>query len=424
VALTTLDGSRKETAHVAPRFLPDGRRFLFTALPGNVVFLASLDAPDRTRLVDADSAVSYALPGYLLFTRAGTLMAQGFDPSRGALRGDPVPVTEGVATVNPPGSATRGLFSASDTGVLAYQPSAQALAGTPVWVDRNGRELGPVGNGIREATNPRLSPDGQRLAVVIDGDIWVHDLQGRPAIKLTFDGKQSAHLSPLWSPDGRRLVFETQSPAPLRSVLADGSSSGAEVVSPPGHFHPHGWSGNPAELLAVRIGNPLSGGDIVTFPLGETSKPRGIVDTPASEGNFGAALSPDGRWLAYAANPTDSLEIWVRPYPGPGAPVRISQNGGSEPVWARHGRELYLYYREEDKVMAATIQPGSEFRFAEPVKLFEGAYVRGTQPPTYDVASDGRFLMLKTTSSAEPGTQPLTIIVNWADELRRRLGAP
>jgi hypothetical protein len=142
------------------------------------------------------------------------------------------------------------------------------------------------------------------------------------------------------------------------------------------------------------------------------------VETPGNDGGAGAALSPDGRWLAYASNATGRQEIWVRPYPGPGAPVRVSSNGGDEPVWSRNGQELF--YLEVNKMMVARVLPGSEFRYDPPTQLFEAGYMRGGQPPTYDVAIDGRFVRLKAVAGSEPGNQPLGVVVNWIDDLQRR----
>ena len=131
-------------------------------------------------------------------------------------------------------------------------------------------------------------------------------------------------------------------------------------------------------------------------------------------------MSPDGRWIAYAANPTGQMEIWVRPYPGPGAPVRVSPSGGAEPVWARNGRELFYLDLIKQQVMAVAIQTGPELRFSAPVALFSTTeFALSSQPPSYDVATDGRLIMIKAMGRAKPGTRPLTVILNWAEEVKR-----
>jgi serine/threonine-protein kinase len=154
--------------------------------------------------------------------------------------------------------------------------------------------------------------------------------------------------------------------------------------------------------------------------MSEPFAKRPVVETPGTEGMGGAAVSPDGRWLAYVTDSTGASEIWVRPFPGPGVAVRISPEGGVEPVWSRSGRELF--YRLGGRLMAVPVQAGSEFQFSKPTVLFDGQfeYTRpGNQPPSYDVAPDGRFLLLKPPVAIQ--SQPITVVVNWAEELERRV---
>jgi serine/threonine protein kinase len=333
VPLTTLDTAKKELAHILPQFLPDGRRFLFTVLPGNVVKLGSLDSSAQSEVLKVGTHAWYASPGYLLFARQGTLVAQRFDASSATVSGDRVPIAEGVRMF----SGTWGLFSTSENGTLVYESGDTAASGTPIWVDRKGQSTPVVPEGLDDAQCPRLSPDGRRLAVIRAGDLWVLDLAGRPPIRLTFDGRESPHFSPLWTRDGQRIVYETRSPSRLRVLPSDASSATPTMLGPDGHFHPYGWSADGGELVAARLGP----NDIVALSMAGETAPRDVVVTPVEEGTEGLSVSPDGRWVAYAANPTGQTEIWVRPYPGPGAPVRVSPGGGAEPVWARSGRELF-----------------------------------------------------------------------------------
>jgi eukaryotic-like serine/threonine-protein kinase len=415
VPLTTLDAAKKEAAHILPQFLPDGRRFLFTAVPGNVVKLGSLDSSTQSEVLKVGTHAWYAAPGYLLFARQGTLSAQRFDASTATVSGDPVPVAEGVRMF----FGTWGLFSASENGTLVYESTDAAAGGTPIWVDRNGRSTPIVPEGLDGAQYPRLSPDGRRIAVIRAGDLWVQDLAGRPPIRLTFDGKERRHFSPLWSPDGRRIVYETQSPSQLRVVPSDASSATSTTLGPDGHFHPYGWSAGGLELVAARLGP----NDIVALSMARESAPRDVVVSPAEEGTGGLSMSPDGRWLAYAANPTGQTEIWVRPYPGPGAPVRVSPGGGAEPVWSRNGRELFYIDSPNGQLIAVSIQTQPELRFSAPVALFNVRdFAFSSQPPSYDVAADGRFLMIRPAGNVAPGKRPLTVVLNWAAEMRPATG--
>jgi eukaryotic-like serine/threonine-protein kinase len=422
--LTVLNRSEQETGHAGPKFLPDGRHFLYLRVSSMAertgIYVGSLDAtPEQqsnvlllaTPMRPVYSPSSDPRVGYLLFLRDRTLMAQRFHNDRRELVGEAFAVAEDVgstATV----TGVSGHFSVSTNGVLSYHTGGMAT-GTPVWVDRTGRELMALASGVLDGpAYPRLSPDGRRFALVVSGDVWVYDLEGRPPIKLTFDGN---HYSPLWTPDGRHLVYEAASPSPLLSLPADGSGGAAQEVSPPGHFHPHGWSQDGREIVVVQLANQKTRSDILRFPPDEKAKPQAVVQTQASEGDAGAAVSPDGRWLAYVSDVTGGREIWVQPYPGPGAPTRVSPNGGAEPVWARDGRELF--YIEGTKLMSVVVDTKSGFNFKPAVSLFESRYLRSDQPPSYDVAPDGRFLMIK---SAEGQTgSPITVVLNWDAGLKK-----
>jgi serine/threonine protein kinase len=409
--VTTLDGARKETGHIIPQFLPDGRRFLFTVLPDNAVRIGSLDSPTQLEVLKTGGHAFYAPPGYLLYARQGLLLAQPFDARSATLTGKPVAIAEGVRMY----FSAYALFSVSESGLLAYENGDTTTGGTPVWVDRSGQLTQVAAEGVDNALFPRLSPDGRRLAVIRDGDLWVQDLAGHPPIRLTFDGKENTHFTPLWSLDGRQIVYETQSPSRLCMLPSDGSSTKPTTVGPNGHFHPYGWSSTGNELVAAR----LPEFDIVALPMASESAPRDVVSTPANEGPSGISMSPDHKWIAYAADSTGQMEIWVRPYPAAGAPIRVSPNGGQEPVWARNGRELFYHDSVKGQLMVVSIEEGQELRFSAPVALFSTREFQfGSQPPSYDVARDGRFLMLKS-GRAQPGTRPLTVVLNWAQEVRR-----
>jgi serine/threonine-protein kinase len=234
----------------------------------------------------------------------------------------------------------------------------------------------------------------------------VYDLEGRPPIKLTFGGP---HYSPLWTPDGRRIAHETNNV--VVAVPADVGGGAAEPMSPgEGHYHPHGWSADGRDIILVALPGPSRTTDIVKFSWQQKGALQPVVATPAAEGLAGAALSPDGRWLAYVSDETGRLEIWVRPYPGPGPAIRISPNSGVEPVWARNGRELY--YLEQNRMMAVAVNAGGQpFNFKPATILFESRYIHAGQPPSYDVSADGRFVMIKASGTVIP---PFNIVLNWA----------
>jgi serine/threonine protein kinase/Tol biopolymer transport system component len=431
--VTALDSSRQERGHTGPRFLPDGKHFLYarvsTVPDKSGVFVGSIDIQpkdqDLRMLVSTPWSPAYAPTsaprvGYLLYVREGVLIAQAFDNVALTLKGDSIPIAEQVGD----NANATAFFAVSATGTLVYRRGL-GTDGTLVWVDHNGREIGSAAPGtLTQPRFPRVSPDGRRIALTIGGDVWVYEVDGHPPIKLTFDGN---HFAPLWTPDGRRIVYEASPPpTPLLSIASDGSGGMPTAVSPPGHYHPHGWSADVRWLVAVRLqspdtyrtapsSSPRNRSDIVKIPFGENGELQPVVQTQATEGAFGTAVSPDGRWLAYVSDITGQSEVWVQPLPGPGPPVRVSANGGVEPVWSKSARELY--YLEGDAIMSVAVEGGATFNFKPPAPLFKtNGYLQTRQPPSYDVAPDGRFLMIKLNASTAT-TAPLEVIVNWPQAL-------
>jgi Tol biopolymer transport system component len=421
VEVTSLDASRGETGHLNPMFLPDGRHFIYlrsSTNPANSgIFIGSLDAkPEEQpleRLISAtENALYVRLPesssaGRLLYLRDGALMAQAFDDRALKLVGDPVRVADDIGVA----PATYAHVSVSKTGTLAYATRAASTGGTPTWIDRTGRELGIAGGAETEGViYPRISPDGKRVALVTSGDVWAYDLTGRPPVRLTHLDTPGTNYSPIWTPDGQTIVYEPAGSRELRAIAADGSVTAARSLSPPGHLHPLDWSADGTELLVAKLtgGEGSTSWDILRIPFGKSGDPIPVVATPAAEGGGGAALSPNKRFLAYTSDTTGTREIWVRPYPGPGPAERISPNGGTEPVWSRDGRELV--YLENNRFMSVKTSTEGRFTFSAPTFLFETQIARSVQPPSYDLAPDGRFLVTK--APRRPPT-PINVIVNW-----------
>ena len=397
-----------------PRFLDDERNLLFVvgkriaASNDDDIVVQSLDTGARTVLVRGGMDPRVTAFGQLLFLRGDALLSLAFDARRLAAAGDPVQLLDNVRWSLTSGP---GQYALSETGTLAYVPALGPHADqTPVWVNRDGAEAGPVfADSVPESQFPRLSPDEARLAIVREGDLWVYPLDGRAPNRLTFAGTGIG--SPLWTPDGRRILYEAGA-AEIQSVLASGEGLPTQVLA--GHYHPHGWSAPDGSEMLIVDG---AARDVLTVRLEPAAPLRPIVQTPANEGFAGASLSPDGRWLAYTSDQTGEPEIWVRPFPGPGAAERISRNGGDEPVWARNGRELF--YREGNALMAVAVETASlNFRFAPAVRRFTRQYFRSSQPPSYDVGSDGRFIFIRSGDVEGAG---IIIIQNWHTDAARRM---
>jgi eukaryotic-like serine/threonine-protein kinase len=313
-------------------------------------------------------------------------------------------------------------FAVSATGTLLYVPGGRQesqLQGTPVWVSREGQAIAAIGGQVLEYPRyPRLSPDSRRLALTTgpsnEGNLWVFDLEGRPPVPLTFEGH---NIHAVWSPDGSRVAFGSNRNGALNLfwMPADGSTLDPDLLTTGTNPQsPSAWSGR--ELIYTE-GRPGSGADILTRVLDEERDPAEVVATRFNE-RF-AALSRDGRWLAYVSDVTGRDEIWVRPYPGPGvAPVRVSPGGGVEPVWSRDGRELF--YLQGNRMMAVAVDTGAAFGFEPAVELFEEPY-RVADRPSYDVGADGRFVMIQPgpEDARDLAAASLVVALNWFEELRR-----
>jgi len=416
-----------QASHRWPQFLPDGRRFLFLSTHGradaNGVYLGSLDGREPIRLLPTESAALFAPPDHLLVVRQGVLRAIRFNPDRGTIDGDGVPVADTVGT---DAGIERSAFSVSPMGVLAYRPVGASQRRQLVWVDRTGTPLGTIGAPDDNAmADPSLDPAGQRVVVqrAVGGnfDVWVVDLNpGGTTRRLTFN--PALDSSPIWSADGRRVMFFSarngtsdvfEKPAggagEERLVLRD---AGVPLsTSPDGRF-----------LLYMR-NEPNTGVDLWALPLtGDDRKPIPVAQTTADEraGEF----SPDGRWIAYESNESGRFQIHVRPFPTSGGTWEVSTTGGTQPRWRHDGKELY-YVAPDARLMAVSLTAtadGQTLDASPPVPLFptrlaSGVGVAPGGGSQYVVAPDGRFLLNAVVDEAS--ASPITVVLNWAAGLRK-----
>jgi len=425
-AVTTLDASRNEDGHLFPYFLPDGKRFLYLAHStnpeNNAIYAASLDSPERRLIMNATSNFVYVPPGYLLFNREGTLMAQPFDAEGVEFAGEAVPVAEDVQYNVAQG---RTAFAASQNGVLAYRTGDVVAAQSRlVWVSRNGTEQ-PLIARARDYGGPRISPDGRWVAFFIGGQVgqnqvWLYDLTRDTLRRLTFEGDYNGNAT--WTPDGMRIAVRSnrQGPRNIFWQMADGSGGAERLTTSEVEQFPNEFSADGQLLAFTEINSRATTGfDVWVLRLADR-KAQPFLRTPAEEG--GPRFSPDGRWLAYASDETGRREVYVQPYPGPGGKWLISTEGGGQPLWNRNGRELF--YRNGDKMMAVDITTQPTFSVGKPKVLFEGRYgPAGNTVPQYDVAADGqRFLMNKPVEQ-ETSAPQISVVVNWIEDMKRRVPA-
>jgi eukaryotic-like serine/threonine-protein kinase len=420
--LTQPARGRGELDHLWPEMLPGGRSLLLTitaatgGLAAAQVAVLDLMTGTHTVLMRGGSHGHYVSSGHLVFTAEGTLRAIPFDLTRLQTRGTPVMVLPRLVTT----ARGSGDFVVADDGTLAYvdAPGATAAAGrTLVWVDREGREE-TLGAPPRPYFHPRISPDGTRVAVAIgdqEHDVWIWDLPRQTLSQLTFD--PAADFAPVWTPDGRRLIFFSQrgrEPG-LFSQLADGTGMAERLTSgaPTSAVTPDG-----THALFALTGNQ----DLAMVSLDGTRRVQSLLTHPSIERN--GIVSPDGRWLAYESDSSGRFEVYVRPFPDVEAGQwLISTAGGTRPLWSPNGRVPELFYvAPGGALMASRVELRKGAWSAErPTTIVAGRYaMEGVRDRrTYDVSRDGRrFLLIKEATS--DATPPQIIVVqHWLEELRR-----
>jgi Tol biopolymer transport system component/predicted Ser/Thr protein kinase len=427
--LTRLE--KGEQSHRWPEFLPGGKAVLFASGAGVTnwaspkIAVQSFGTGERRNLFQGGTQPRYAPSGHLVYAQGGSLMAVPFDPQRLVVTGAAVPVVEGVLQSPTTGAAQ---YSFSATGSLVYASGGlQSNQRRLVWVDRKGVEQ-VLPAPTHSYRSPRLSPDGRRVAATIEeseSNIWLYDLARETLTRLTFQG--SYNLMGAWTPDGKRIAFESdkEEPPNIFWQLADGSGGLERLTSSEYIQAPNSWSPD-GQLMAFFEITPTTGYDIWVLRLGDPSAGQGQVRKaqPFLQTSFAESVpqfSPDGRWLAYISDESGRFEIYVQPYPGPGGKWQISTEGGTEPVWNHNGRELF--YRSGDKMMAVDIATQPSFAAGKPRMLFEGQYVPTPATiPNYDVSPDGqRFLMLKPIEQAQAAPTQINVVLNWFEELKRRV---
>ncbi len=400
---TVTDG---ELGHFWPQMLPDGKHVLFTSFrtPAGQsrIEVFALESGKRTVVMDGGFYGRYTTTGHLLFARSTTIMAVPFDLDRLTTSGQPTPVIAGVAVTFPNGLAQ---FSVSNNGMLAYMTqTALASPRQLVWVDRTGK-TSPVSNARRRFEDPRISPDGRRVALTIrdenDADIWTYDVNRGTFSRVTSSPTTQFHA--IWSPDSRRLFFVFEEPVfHIYSQDIDGpTAEPTRVLDGPYDLIPHSVSPD-GQLLIYQRNDPKTRSGLWVLDL-KNGASRTVIDTPAAESD--AALSPDGRWLAYISDATGRSEVYVQAFPSGGNRTQVSLNGGRNPSWSRDSRQLYFH--EVQKLMAATVDGTTVGR---PALLFEA-------PMGVDVAADGRFFGVLRDSTVPQA--PVSVVANWFEELKR-----
>ncbi len=403
-----------------PCFLPDGRHFVYMMIGDKATLrVGSLDSKDTRELGPAESRTEFAPPGYLLFMRGGSLVAQAFDERALKLTGEPFPVAEPVRA----GPNGGGDFSVSRNGVLVYAVGA-GLSGRLLWVGRDARrqEIGGTSN-IPTLLNPALSPDARRVAVrVLDPqvrtrDIWLVDLARGVTSRFTFEPSNENH--PLWSADGARILYFSDASAArgLHIKSATGAGGDELLLKSSDDLVPTDWSRDGRYVIYERA--PVtSHNEIWALPTFGDRKPF-----PFLQGQFNqyqGRLSPDGEWMAYMSDESGRPEVYVQTFPDHGGKWQISTGGGLDPHWRGDGRELF-YLSNDQRMMAVSIRTTPAFEADVPKPLFPvQVLVPGLGLRThYAVTADGQRFLLAAPLGSETlaGTQ---VVLNWTVEARRK----
>jgi Tol biopolymer transport system component len=424
--LTEPDPKREESSHRLPSWLPNGKALLFTVMrqgwdPHPRVALLRLDTRERHVILQDAADARYVPTGHLVFLRQGTLMAVRFDLRGLKVIGQPVALVENVMqafSTNSGYHTAAGQFGISDTGSLVY--AAGGIVSDPqnslVWVDHNGVER-PVADFQKPFYSPRFSPDGRRIAYTAlgtEGQIWVYDIDKGTDTRLTGEGRTG---SLIWTPDGRRLIFRWSKSLALNLFMQsyDGSSAMERLTTSEYEQWPGSWSAD-GKTVALVESHPDTGIDIAMLDLGS-----GRV-TPFLNSRFSEPypeFSPDGLWIAYTSNESKRSEVYVQSFPGPGMKHPISTDGGTEPLWARNGKQLF--YRWQDQMWVVDVLTDGGFGAGKPRLLFERpGYSIGSPIRSYDLSLDGqRFLMVKLEQRMPTPVTEMTLVQNWFKDLKR-----
>jgi hypothetical protein len=408
--VTTLDPVRREISHRWPQVVGGGRIVLFTIVTAGAkeaqrwVAAFVRETGEVKRLVQGGNFPRYA-NGYLTWARGGSLLSAPFDLDRLELTGPPRVVSEDV--VMSPDRAGLALFDVAEAGPLVYVSGYEGPVEAELqWFDRQGR-ASPATRSRRAYYSPSLSPDGRRVAVVVDGvedQIWIGDLMRDSWTRLTHEGHNE---SPVWSADGKRIVFTSRDAAGINLfwVPADEGGPSEQLTDGPNPVFATSVSRDGRTLLSNEQ-NPATLNDISLLSLDGERRPRPFVRTPFDEQD--AKISPDGRLVAYTSRDTGSPQICVRPGTGTSRWI-VSSGSGEVPAWSHDGREIF--FRSDSKMMAISVSRQGGFQAGKPRELFDAPSTRGP----FDVSRDGRFLMVKLFPKQT--SNDLVVMMNWVEVL-------
>ena len=416
-----------------PQILPGGKAVLFTSHTTAAGFdradieVVTLADKHRKTLQRGGTFGRY-LPGangigYLIYINKGTMFAVPFDLGKLEARGGPSPVLEGVAINAAIGSAQ---FDFSQNGTLVYRSGgvSQRDLVTVQWLDAAGKTQPLLATpGVYE--RPHLSPDGERLLFGDGSDLWVYEARRDAVTRLTFDGTKN--ITPVWSPDGRFIVFSGD--GGLWWVRSDAAGKPEPLIKSNNSLYPFSFAPD-GKRLAYNEVNPTTTYDILTAAIESdgagprAGKPEIFLQTSADERN--AVFSPDGRWLAYTSNESGKYEVYVRAFPDKGGRWQISNAGGVYPVWSHNGQQLF-FRADDNRIMVVPYAAKADSFVSGKPGVWSDKRLAdfGTIGfSNYDVAPDGKrivALMPVDTPEAQHTQSHVIFLMNFSDELQRKV---
>ena len=420
--LTTVDSVKGERTHRWPSSMPDGRHVLFT--------LGSLSSPDyyenatieavdietgqRKVILHGASTARYITSGHLLFSRSGVLYIVPFDADKLEVKGQPVPVVEGVYSETTTG-ITNYVFA--ENGTLAYLPGAiEGESRRLVKIDMKGATT-ILDSTAHPYMEPKLSPDNKKIAMVIrdgqDYDIWVYDIARKTLSKLTFGG---LNRTPVWSPDGKTIAFAKRTKDGKPRIFTkpyDGSGDETEIYSAEYRLYLDFWSRD-GKFLMIDYMAQNAQSDLLVLPLSGDKKTWMYLDSKRDE--YESSLSPDGKWVSYVSDESGSYQIYVRSFPNKEGKWQISTDVADEPRWSPDGK--MLYYRKNSQIMAVPVSTATTFSAGVPTVLFNGfPAINVDSGISYDITADGKYFI---TTQPVRGTsyKNIAVVLHWIDEIR------
>jgi len=409
-----------------PRFLPDGRHFLYVARSGRAQksgsYVASIDPNSKPiRLFTTTSHVEYAAPGYLVYVSEGQLVARTFDLRTLTVGAETSPIVNHIEASS---GGMSGQFDLSENGVLAYLQKSTLVKAVLQWYDRSGRPLGAAAPADAYATF-RVAPDDRRVAIDLASeqnvvrDVWVLN-PDQTRTRVTFGG--SDDWQPFWSPDGKTLAFMS-----YRNGVADLFAKSLAGAVPEQPLLPSNqdrstddqrvsgdWSAD-GKRIAYWLDRTETRGDIWVQSL-DGGPPVPLARTPHNERR--PRFSPDGRFVAYESDESGANEIFVQPFPPTGGKWQVSSGGGSEVAWRGDGRELYYVDRDGMLLAIPVTLSAAGFSTGSAVRLFSlGRGATGGGTIRFDAARDGQRFLIRDV--IDPPRQPIMLVLNWQSRLTR-----